>query len=923
MLKRLLAILCLMMVCIGCLCFGATVNAAAERYLVGYAIRDINPWVDPEDHSKGLISLQLTGNGNDSERVCTGLMDDNDDGIVGDGDGLFTTATAVTDHYGKTVIYITIDSLQGNGIITNKARNAIVSTLGKNVITADQIMVNANHTHSAPVMSGDATYQNYVVTQITNAAVEAYNDRAEAVMTKGSVDALDSTARMGYNDGKGYHMNAIRHYDVTSKHKSGLYTKQHVAGSSFGGMGTTMKNFKETGRVNNLESDNTLYLLLFSFPNNGNKEPVVFVNWRAHSTTNSGGNTKTLVSSDYANSIRANLKKAGYRAAFMQGASGNVVTKSTQLNDWTAECGNVANANVYGRILAKIALDCISHNMTKELSAGKIRTLQKLYHGEKQKDSEGLLAAAKAAVSASDTKYPYDGNGKQYIINSVFHANAVIKRSKAADSYTDLELNAIMLGDSVAFVTAPGELADRYDLAGSTKNEDNDWLELINDKTYGTPFVLAYTNEGKGYIPFSLEYTYNTYEYYQLTGKGLNGNEFHGAGSYEANTSRLERGTGEDIIQTYKQMLSNIDEMYYVARCEACKQNVEWKPIGGMFTDEIQLSSGHYYLQNDIASCRFSLGEGDEICLDLRGCKTECVGRSFNLKSGSILNLFDSVGTSEVISYTAGSNVSGGTVTVDTGATLNIYGGSLSFVKKEVGANVYETGRGGVITCSGTVNMYGGTLIGGTLVQSSYSNLTDNGCGGTVYLSGKFNAYGGRIVSGKAAEDAHGDCIYLATKNARITLSGDAVIDEIFIYNNTGVQVTVNGRFKGKAALRFNPEKNNLKLGSDVGNHVNGNFTVENLYTTSHPEFAIGMVDNHLKLVDWSEAPLYPKIIPGDVNDSNDVNENDAIYLLQHILFPDDFVLNQSADYDKNGTVDEYDVIYLLQHVLMPENFPL
>ena len=926
MLKRLLAILCLMTVCIGCICFGVTANAAAERYLVGYAIRDINPWVDPEDHSKGMMPLQLTGNGNDSERVCTGLMDDNDDGKVGDGDGIFTTATAVTDQYGKTVIYITIDALQGNGIITNKARTAIVSALGKNVITADQIMVNANHSHSAPVMSGDATYQSYVVTQITNAAVEAYNDRAEAVMTKGSVDATDSTARLGYNGGKGYHMNAIRHYDVTSKHKSGLYTKQHVAGSSFGSMNTTMKDFKETVRVNNMESDNTMHVLLFSFPNNADKEPVVFVNWRAHSTTNSGGDTKTLVSSDYANSIRANLKKAGYRAAFLQGASGNVVTKSSQLTDWTAECGNIANANVYGRILAKVALDCIARNMTKELSAGKIRTVQKLYHGQKQQDSEGLQAAAKAAATMSYIQYPYTykhTDGKQYILNSKFHTNAINNRAKAADSYTDLELNVIMLGENVAFATAPGELADRYDLAGSTMNEDNDWLELVNEETYGTPFVLAYTNEGKGYIPFSLEYTYNTYEYYQITGKGLNGNEFHGAGSYEANTSRLERGTGEDIIQTYKQLLNNIDEMYYVVWCEACKQKVEWKPIGGMFTDEIQLSSGHYYLQNDIPSCRFSLSEGDEICLDLRGCKTECVGRSFTLKSGSILNLFDSVGTSEVISYTAGSNVSGGTVTVETGATLNIYGGSLSFVKKEVGENVYETGRGGVITCSGTVNMYGGTLIGGMLVQSSYSNLTDNGCGATVYLSGKFNAYGGRVISGKAAEGAIGDCIYLSTKNARITLSGDAVIDEIFIYNNTGVQVTVNGRFKGKAALRFNPEKNNLKLGSDVGNHVNGNFTVENLYTTSHPEFAIGMVDNHLKLVDWSEAPLYPKIMPGDLDSSDDVNEDDAVYLLQHILMPDAFAVTQDVDFDDSGYVDEDDAIYLLLHILMPEDFPL
>ena len=927
--KRVLAIICLLTVCVGCVCFGSMANAATERYLVGYAICDINPWADPNDHAKGLMPLKLTGNGNDDERTCTGIMDDNDNGVVDEGDGLFTTATAVTDPYGKTVIYITIDALQGNGIITKEARSAIVAALGSSVISADQIMVNANHSHSAPVMSSNAAYQDYVVTQIMNAAVDAYNDRTEAVMTKGSVDALDSTAHLGYNGGKGYHMNAIRHYDVTSERNiwgNLSETVQHVAGSSFGSMNTTMKGYKEISRVNNMESDNTMYVLLFSFPNNIEKEPVVFVNWRAHSTTNSGGDTKTLVSSDYANSIRANLKKAGYRAAFMQGASGNVVTKSSQANDWTAECDNIANANVYGRILAKVTLDCIQRNMTKELPAGKIHTLQKLYHGERQKDSSELLAAAKAAVGSSDTKYPYDGHGKQYIINSVFHANAIINRSKAADSYTDLELNVIVLGDNVAFVTAPGELADRYDLSGSTKNEDNDWLELVNNKTYGTPFVLAYTNEGKGYIPFSLEYTYNTNEYFQITGKGYRSYEFHGAGSYEANTSRLARDTGEDIIQTYKQMLSDVDELCYIAHCQACKRDVEWKPINGRYTGELFLASGHYYMCNDLISCRVTLKAGDVLCFDLKGHKLEANARCFTFSAGSgaTLNLFDSVGTGKVLSHTGGSNVAGGTVSVTANSTLNIYGGTLQF-EKIVGANVNETGRGAVIACDGITNMYGGTLIGDSLVKSSYWSSTEksNGCGGTVYVSGTFNAYGGRIISGKAADGALGDCVYLASTAARFMLSGDAEIDEIFIYDNNGNQVIVNGRFKGKAALRFNPDRDKLKLGSDIGNHIYGNFTIENLYTTSHPEFAIGMVDNHLKLVDWEEAPLYPIIIPGDLDEVNGVNEDDAIYLLKHLLMPENFAVNQGVDYDKSGAVDEYDVIYLLQHVLMPKHFPL
>ena len=62
---------------------------------------------------------------------------------------------------------------------------------------------------------------------------------------------------------------------------------------------------------------------------------------------------------------------------------------------------------------------------------------------------------------------------------------------------------------------------------------------------------------------------------------------------------------------------------------------------------------------------------------------------------------------------------------------------------------------------------------------------------------------------------------------------------------------------------------------------------------------------------------------PGDLDGTEAVDEDDVIYLLQHLLMPGDFEVNQSVDYDKSGAVDEDDVIYLLQHLLMPEDFPL
>lgn len=876
--NKLIATICFLSILIIAVALGTTVNAATQRYRVGYGIRDINPWVDPADHTKGVLPVELSGNGNNWERPCDGFMDDNDDGVVGEGDGLFTTATAITDPYGKTVIYITIDSLQGYSVVTNDARNAIVNALGKNVISADQIMVNANHTHSGPTFSSMKTsknpafnaYYEYTINQIVDAALEAYNDRAEAVMTKGAIDAKESTAHLGYNGGKGYHMNAIRHYDVTSKHKTfSSKQAQHVAGSNFGGMTTTMKDYKQQSRVNALESDNTMYILLFEFPDNAEKEPIVFVNWRAHSTGNSGI-LKTRVSSDYANSLRANLKKAGYRPAFFQGASGNVVTTSTVVKDWEAECPKGRDLNVYGRILSRVAIDCIENKMTKELPAGKIRNLQMTYQGQVQKDSDGLLAAAYAyrdgSAALGENKflpYPFSythTDGKTYIINSKFHSNGIINRSTAGDSYATLELNAIIFGDNVAFVTAPNEMADRYDLLGSTKDEDNDWLELIEESSFGMPFVFGYTNDGRGYIPFSLEYTYNTDEYYQLTGKGKEGNQFHGAGSYEANTSRFARGTGEDLIQTFKWMLSSIDDLCYTAKCQACGVDVEWKPIMPSAATGLNMGTGHFYLYGDmikseVGSNRFLIRTGEIFCLDLNGHKMETQSRSFYLDgTGATLNLMDSVGTGHVISYSGGNNVGGGAVSVGSSTTFNMYGGTLQFIKQELPPGKYETGNGGVIACVGTTNIYGGTVIGGELSHSSYYSLsaTTAGCGGAIYVTGKLNVYGGRVVAGKAAPGQFGDCIYLLDTGDRITISGDAVIDEIYINDNSGSQLTVNGNFTGSAGVRFNPEKDTtLKNKTDVGNSTEASFTAENLYTVSHPEYTFAVSGKNIILSPW------------------------------------------------------------------------
>ena len=61
----------------------------------------------------------------------------------------------------------------------------------------------------------------------------------------------------------------------------------------------------------------------------------------------------------------------------------------------------------------------------------------------------------------------------------------------------------------------------------------------------------------------------------------------------------------------------------------------------------------------------------------------------------------------------------------------------------------------------------------------------------------------------------------------------------------------------------------------------------------------------------------------GDTDGNNKVNEDDAIRLLQHVLFPDMYESQGYADINMDGILNEDDAIYLLNHVLFPQQYPL
>ena len=66
-----------------------------------------------------------------------------------------------------------------------------------------------------------------------------------------------------------------------------------------------------------------------------------------------------------------------------------------------------------------------------------------------------------------------------------------------------------------------------------------------------------------------------------------------------------------------------------------------------------------------------------------------------------------------------------------------------------------------------------------------------------------------------------------------------------------------------------------------------------------------------------------PARLPGDLDGNGLLEISDAIYLLFHVNFEEDYPVNQAVDYDGNGQIEIADAIYLLFHVNFEDDYPL
>jgi hypothetical protein len=67
--------------------------------------------------------------------------------------------------------------------------------------------------------------------------------------------------------------------------------------------------------------------------------------------------------------------------------------------------------------------------------------------------------------------------------------------------------------------------------------------------------------------------------------------------------------------------------------------------------------------------------------------------------------------------------------------------------------------------------------------------------------------------------------------------------------------------------------------------------------------------------------------VVGDVDGSEEITSNDAVYLLMNTIFPDDYPVSDEqkaqSDFDGDGEVSSNDAVYLLMYTIFPDDYPL
>lgn len=208
--------------------------------------------------------------------------------------------------------------------------------------------------------------------------------------------------------------------------------------------------------------------------------------------------------------------------------------------------------------------------------------------------------------------------------------------------------------------------------------------------------------------------------------------------------------------------------------------------------------------------------------------------------------------------------------------------------------------------------------------------LIDSVGGGVLQSNGYQGGSGGNFMVGGGTVTVNGGITLRqnASADAKASMGGNFAVSNLNV-NQTGKtlvgKVVLNdAKLSGGALVEVKADGIFTKPLENVDSQLMFYRAIYGYYPVQIRDGALWTADDPAvdELPPTPEEPEVPVVI-GDVDGNGAVDTDDAIYLLQHVLMPEVFPVQQDVDFDDSGAGDVDDAIYLLQYVLMPNLFPL
>ena len=452
-------------------------NTTFDAVQVGFGAGDITPsW-----------PIGLQGYGNEATRISTGFQT-----------YIYILCVAITDTKGETALIMSIDA--GGGGFEKNIRPAIESKFG---IPQDHMILSALHQHSTPY--GGEQYIQLLISAAEKAVKQALDDRAPATLYLNTVE----TEALSF----------VRHY-IANDPAGSIVTDNYndAIGSAYG--------YKRH------ESESDKEMRLIKFVREGDKKPIIMVNFQAHPHMGAGS-SNTNIHADWPGIMRETVaKELNAHCIYFSGAGGNMNSTS-----------RIAEENVskdwkhHGERAANYVIKAESSYTEAKLGDLKFKTVTNAYATDHSMDHLLEEATYIHNLRSQDFDKAVQEVKKYPNLHSIYHASSIVTKASRGETY-DLTIGAISIGD-VAFTYHPYEMFDtngmelRAGTVGNANYEDDEKLE----NPFAMTFICTLGNGHLGYVPSQLGYT---------------------NGGYSTDIAYLAPGSGERLVGDYLAILNEL-----------------------------------------------------------------------------------------------------------------------------------------------------------------------------------------------------------------------------------------------------------------------------------------------------------------------------------------------------------------------------